>query len=107
MLRSVAVSMGLLDTRYVVLLGHTRCGLTDITDDEIRARIGEVTGASRDDLDAIDFLATDALEDRIRLDCERLLASPLLPHDAEVAGAIFDVDTGLVQVIAEPRPRGG
>jgi hypothetical protein len=63
---------------------HTRCGLTDVDDDELRAR----TGAD------LEFLAIDDHGDALQADIDILTSKPYLSAVKEIAGLIYDVETG-------------
>ena len=85
-LRSLALSTHVLDVRTVVVMQHTRCGLTGVTDAQLR----EVTGAD------LGFLAIDDHVDALRSDVELLATTPYLSLVEVIAGLVYDVDTGLI-----------
>jgi carbonic anhydrase len=110
-IRSVAVSSGLLGTRRVLVLGHTNCGLTGISETQVRSQLADA-GADASAVASMEFLTTSELEDRLRLDATTLIESPVLPLGLWVAAGIFDVETGRIQMVTEPasndaRPAGG
>jgi carbonic anhydrase len=100
-IRSLAVSSGVLGTRYVLLLGHTNCGLTGTSDGQIRDRL-TTAGADADAVASMQFLSVAELGERLRADAATLVASPVLPAGMWVAAGIFDVDTGRIDLIVEP-----
>jgi carbonic anhydrase len=93
-LRTLAVSTHVLGVDTVVLMQHTTCGLTDTTDDELRAR----TGAE------LDFLVIDDHGSTLRTDVDRLARIPYLASITSMAGLLYDLDSGLVdQLVAWER----
>ncbi|MEX0869486.1 MAG: carbonic anhydrase [Nitriliruptoraceae bacterium] len=97
-LRSLAVSTGVLGTRNVVLLGHTRCGLLD-TDGALETRLTEQLGPPPG---GTGWLAFANPETAIRADCARLMTWPNRPDDFLVGGFLFDVDDGRVRPVVTP-----
>lgn len=83
-LRSLALSTHVLDVDTVVLMQHTKCGLTGVTDDELR----RITGAD------MGFLSIDDHGAALREDLEHLSSKPYLQHVKVIAGFVFDVETG-------------
>ncbi|MBK9180437.1 MAG: carbonic anhydrase [Acidimicrobiales bacterium] len=92
-IRSMVLSAHLLGTREFVVIHHTGCGLAGRTNDELRALVAARTGADASDMD---FLPFDDLEASVRADVARLRSCRLLPADASIWGAVFDVHTGLL-----------
>ncbi|HVA43573.1 MAG TPA: carbonic anhydrase [Acidimicrobiales bacterium] len=94
-LRSLALSTHVLGVRTVVVMQHTKCGLTGVTDQELRDRTGADLG----------FLPIDDHEAALREDVEQLLAQPYLSLMTTVAGLIFDVESGEVRpIVTRQRP---
>lgn len=91
-IRSLAISQRLLGTREVMLLHHTDCGMTSITDDEFAAGLEADTGV-RPSWSAGGF--TD-VQDSVKLSIERIKASPFVPEKGSVRGFVYDVATGKV-----------
>jgi carbonic anhydrase len=89
-MRSLVVSTHLLGTREIGVIHHTDCGLEGRTDQEIAV----LTGA-----DEFEFLCFDDVEESVRHDVEVIRASPHLPSDVTVWGAVYDVDTGAVDLV--------
>ena len=89
-IRSLAISAAILDTRACVVIHHTECGLLGRTDEDLLQRVAEVTGARA----PFGFLGFDDLEQSVRDDVHALHASQYLPHDYEVIGFTYDVQTG-------------
>ncbi len=91
-LRSLVVSAHLLGTREVGVVHHTNCGLEGRTDDEVAEKTGVTDMA---------FLAFPDVEESVRTDVEKIRTCGLLPDHFVVWGAVYDVDTGALRVVAE------
>ena len=88
-IRSLAISQRKLGTRSVMLIHHTRCGMTTLTDDAFRAELLAETGMTPNF--AIESFA-DAADD-VRQSIRRVRSSPFLPYRDDVRGFVYDVDT--------------
>jgi carbonic anhydrase len=97
-IRSLIVSAHWLGTREYVVIHHTGCGLHGPTNTEIYERVEASTGHRP----AIDFLPFADLEESVRQDVARIDACEMLPDDAIVWGAIYDVFTGQLTTVTEP-----
>lgn len=95
-IRSLIVSHLLLAVREVVVIHHTDCGLQSVTNEELRERLHASTGA---DASGFDFLTFTNVEASIREDVAAIRSSPLLGDLVSVNGAIYHVQTGLLQPI--------
>jgi carbonic anhydrase len=94
-LRSLALSTGVLGVDTAVVMQHTRCGLAGVTDAALRA----LTGAD------LGFLPIDDHSAALREDVALLARTPYLSRLGLIAGLIYDVDTGkLEDVVHTQRP---
>jgi carbonic anhydrase len=100
-LRSLSISQRLLGTREVAIIHHTECGMMTFTDEDMRRRLREETGAV---VDHLAFLPFRDLEESVQDDLQVYRASPLVRHDVPVRGFIYDVATGLLREVED---RGG
>src|SRR5919198_3850845 len=82
-LRSLIISQRLLGTQEVAVIHHTDCGMLTFTNEELRARLREETGA---DASGIDFLPFSDLEGSVLDDVQRITASPFVEEDIDVRG---------------------
>jgi carbonic anhydrase len=92
-IRSLIVSAHLLGTREVGVIHHTNCGLEGVTEDDVARRTG-VTG--------VEFLAFTDVRASARQDVDRICGVGHLPAGMVVWGAVYDVDTGALEVVAPP-----
>ena len=83
-LRSLALSSQVLGVDTVVVMQHTKCGLAGVTDDELR----RLTGAD------LGFFPIDDHAAALREDIELLAATPFLGPLNNIAGFIYDVESG-------------
>lgn len=91
-LRSLAISQRKLGTREVVVMQHTRCGLSTFTDEEFRDEVETDTGV-RPTWSAETFRDVEA---SVRTSVARVRHCPFLPHTDRVRGFVYDVTTGRV-----------
>lgn len=91
MIRSLVISQQQLGTREIVVLHHTDCGAQTFTNQAFASQLKE---ALQVDVAHLDFLPFSDVEESVREDIALLKASPLIPEDVEIFGAVYDVDTG-------------
>lgn len=95
-LRSLAVSQRKLGTREIVLLHHTKCGMTSFTDDEFVAELEADTGRRPGWAPG----AFADIEQDVRDSVTAVRSSEFLPHTDAVRGFVYDVDTGAITEVA-------
>jgi carbonic anhydrase len=91
--RSVAVCAYVRGVREFGILHHTDCGLDGVSNAELARRTG---------LTGVDFLPFDGLAASVREDVDALLAARVLPPDATVWGAVYDVRSAAVDLVCPP-----
>jgi carbonic anhydrase len=94
-IRSLAISQRLLDTREIILIHHTDCGMLTFTDDGFRAQIQADTGI-RPEWASETFGDPEA---DVRQSLARIQASPFIPHKYGVRGFVYDVTNGLLSEV--------
>ncbi|HEU5011978.1 MAG TPA: carbonic anhydrase [Roseiflexaceae bacterium] len=96
-IRSLVISEQLLNTNEIVVIHHTDCGMLTFTNEQLAAKVQQELGA---DVEGQDFLPFSDVEQSVRDDVEELRASPLIPKDISISGAVYDVRTGkLTEVV--------
>jgi carbonic anhydrase len=90
MLRSLVLSQRLLQTREIVLMHHTQCGLHGADEPKLRAELAADTGEQP----AYEFGAFEDLDEAVRAAIRRVREHRFLPHRDRVRGFVYDVDTG-------------
>jgi carbonic anhydrase len=86
-LRSLALSTGVLGVDTAVVMQHTQCGLAGVTNAELR----EITGAE------LDFLPIDDHAATLRHDIDLLARTPYLSHLGLIAAFLYDMESGLLE----------
>jgi carbonic anhydrase len=86
-LRSLALSSDVLGVTNVVLMQHTGCGLSGVTDEELQS----LTGSDLRFLPIADHAAA------LREDIAELAAKPYLRSVSVIAGFVFDVESGHIE----------
>lgn len=100
-LRSLLISQRLLQTREIVLIHHTDCGMVTFRDDDVKRDVYRETGVRPS-------FALEAFEDPfedVRQSIARIEASPFVPHKQDVRGFVYEVNTGrLLEVEMDREP---
>ncbi|HEY6234094.1 MAG TPA: carbonic anhydrase [Candidatus Elarobacter sp.] len=97
MLRSLVLSQRLLQTREVILMHHTNCGLHGTDEAALRDAIAADTGHAP----PYAFGAFEDIDAAVRTAITRVREHPFLPHRDRVRGFVYEVETGhLREVIA-------
>jgi len=89
-LRSLVLSQRILQTREIILMHHTNCGLHHTDEPALRAKIAAETGAEP----AYSFGAFEDLDETVRQAITRVRTHPFLPHRDHVRGFIYKVESG-------------
>jgi carbonic anhydrase len=85
----------------VAIIHHNQCGAGALADDDFRRRYGRRTGldeATLRELAIVDPAAT------VAEDVERLRTEPAISRRVTVSGYVYDVTTGLVDLVVGGRP---
>ena len=92
-LEALVLAVHLLNVNRIVVIPHTRCAMAAQTEDELHAKINELTGT---DSTWQRFHVVDDQRKALRTDLMKVRSHPLIGERAEVGGFIYDVDTGLL-----------
>ena len=95
-IRSLVISQRLLDTREVVLIQHTDCGMLTFRDDEVKDAIEADTGMRP----AFALEAFRELEQNVRQSMARIHANPFILYKEQVRGFIYDCATGRLNEVS-------
>ncbi|MFI5613531.1 beta-class carbonic anhydrase [Amycolatopsis sp. NPDC051903] len=96
MIRSLALSQRKLGTREVMIVQHTECGLSMVTEDDFKDELEQATGLRP----TWSVEAFRKVEDSVRVSVERVRRSDFLPHRDNVRGFVYDVKTGSLTEVA-------
>jgi carbonic anhydrase len=101
-LRTLVLAVHLLGVERVMVMAHTDCRMTKVTDSEVHAEI-----LSRGvDTRSLEFRTIDDQLETLRGDVQRIRSSPYLPAGLAVVGCVYDVHTGLLDVAVGDQPSG-
>jgi carbonic anhydrase len=85
----------------LILMGHTDCGMAHLLGSEHRQMLAAFLGCAVEDLDA---KAPGDPHRGVRVDIAELAANPLIPASLSVTGMVYDVATGLVELVERRAP---
>jgi carbonic anhydrase len=88
-IRSLAISQRKLGTREVVIMQHTQCGLSMITEDGFKDELERDTGLRP----TWSIEAFREVKDSVKQSMERVRRSPFVPYTEHVRGFVYDVRT--------------
>lgn len=104
-LRSLMVAVHLLGVRTIVILGHTKCGMTLVGRGEFRIAksIAATTDIPLHEAMRPDFQrwlgGIADVEDNVRRGVQNLSKHPMMPKDLKVHGLVYDNETGHVRPV--------
>jgi carbonic anhydrase len=96
-IRSLAISQRLMDTRHVVVMVHTGCGMLNADEPAFRRRILEETGQTP----PWSMQPYTNLEADLRSSLQRLRTSPFLPYRDSIHGFVYDTETGRLTLVRD------
>ena len=93
-LRTLVLAVHLLEVSRVMVVAHTDCRMTKVTDDEVHAEM--LTRGL--DTRSLEFRTIKDQAETLRCDVQRIRSSPYLPAGLPVVGCVYDVTSGLLEV---------
>jgi carbonic anhydrase len=99
-LEGLLLGVHLLGVDRVLLVAHTRCAVASNSEDEIRQRVADASGASVADISDIAWHVVPDQSQRLRDDVAKLRAHRLVPDTVAIGGFLYDVDTGALTRLA-------
>ena len=94
-IRSLTISQRLLNTRGIVLIHHTDCGMLTFRDDDVKDGIEAETGLRP----SFALEAFGDLDQNVRQSISRIKASPFIPHKDQIRGFVYDCATGCLNEV--------
>lgn len=94
-LRSLVLSRHVLGTSEIVVVGHTACGLRNLDEPALGARLSSTMGETA----TVDFGSFEDLDGHVRAQVGRIREHPWLA-DVAVHGLVYEVETGRVREVA-------
>src|ERR1700688_4342255 len=98
-LRSLVVSHYLLGTEEIMVINHTDCGLMHTSEQDLRTRIQNRTGAAA--VSPASFYTFQNIEENVRHQLQKLRTHPWIPASVAVRGFVYDVTTGRLREIKD------
>jgi carbonic anhydrase len=95
-IRSLILSYRFLDTREILVINHTGCGLLGLFDDQLRKELALETGR---DTGGLEFYGFRDLESNVKHQVQKIKESPFIPQEIVVHGLIYEVKTGRLQLV--------
>lgn len=94
-LRTLVVAVHLLGVDRVMVVAHTDCRMTSVTDADVHRAIALQAGV---DTRSLDFHTICDQRETLAVDVHRIRSSPYLPGGLAVTGCVYDVRTGRLEV---------
>jgi carbonic anhydrase len=94
-LRTLILAAHLLDVRRVMVVAHTDCRMSKVTDDQVHAEIMRTAGT---DTRSLDFNTISDQPATLAEDVQRIRSYPYLPKELTVIGCVYDIETGKLTV---------
>jgi len=94
-LRTLVLAVHLLDVRRVMVVAHTDCRMSKVTDDQVHEVIRAESGL---DTRSLEFGTVADQAAVLARDVRKIRSSPYLPADLAVIGCIYDIATGGLSV---------
>jgi carbonic anhydrase len=95
-LRSLVISHHELETRELVIIAHTECGLLGLKDDKTRDHLSQQFGPADP---ALRFYGFDDLDVSVREQIDKVRRHPWLAGRLSVRGFVYEVKTGLLREV--------
>ncbi len=95
-IRSLTLSQRYLGTREVLIIAHTDCGLSKVTEETLRSELSAELGIEPEW--AVEAFTDPA--DAVRRSIARLVDSPFIVHTEHVRGFVYDVETCLLSEVS-------
>jgi carbonic anhydrase len=104
--RSVAISIFLLEVEEVMVIGHTECGMANIKPEKLEKSMISL-GISSDEIKKIDLKewigSIDNEESNVINVVEKIKNSPFIPDHIPIHGLIIDIENGALKVLVDSR----
>jgi carbonic anhydrase len=97
-LRTLVLATHLLGVNRVMVVAHTDCRMTKVTDEDVHR---EILARGRDTR-SLEFHTITDQRATLEHDVTRIQHYPFLPDDVTVSGCVYDVQTGRIEVVVQP-----
>ena len=96
-IRSLLVSHYILETKEVMIINHTDCGLMKFTESALHEKIEGLAGLPPSD--PVHFYAFQDVEANVREQLRKLEAHSWIRRELQIRGFVFDVETGKLREV--------
>ncbi len=93
-LRTLVLAVHLLGVDRVMVVAHTNCRMSSVSDEDVHRTIGEQSGI---DTRSLEFRTIPDQRATLEADVQKIRSSPYLPAGFPVLGCVYDVSTGLLE----------
>jgi carbonic anhydrase len=97
-IRSLVISQRMLDTRSIIVVQHTDCGMETFTDVELADELERDTGVRP----MFPIGAFNDVEASVRASIGRIRSSHFIHHTDDLRGFVYDVDNGDLREVPAP-----
>ena len=94
-LRTLVLAVHLLGVHRVLVVQHTDCRMTSVTDEQAHEAIRDVSGL---DTRSLEFHTIPDQQSTLERDVQRIRSFPYLPKELAVVGCLYDVASGRVRI---------
>ena len=95
-LRTLVIAHALLNVDRVLVVAHTECAMTGTTEEAVQQKLRERAGV---DARSLHFQVMADQQASLLRDVQRIRSWPFLPDTLDVAGALYDVRSGALQIV--------
>lgn len=95
-LRTLVIAHALLAVERVLVVAHTECAMTGTTEEQVQEKLRERVGV---DAQSLHFGVMQDQRAALSRDVQRIRSWPFLPDTLPVAGAVYDVRTGRLEIV--------
>jgi carbonic anhydrase len=94
-LHTLVLAVHVLGVDRIMVAAHTDCRMTKVNDEQVHEAIRESSGL---DTRSLEFGTIADQREALRADVQKIRSSPYLPDTLAVMGAVYDVETGRLDV---------
>ncbi|KAH8648620.1 carbonic anhydrase [Xylariales sp. PMI_506] len=106
-IRTVSVLQAIGGAKMVVVIHHTDCGLTHLTDEDVRNHLLKIAPDQKDIIEESKYgEIKESVEQSIEQDVAFLAASPFVTPGTMIVGLKFDISTGIANEVERKVNRG-
>jgi carbonic anhydrase len=97
---ALVLGVNLLKVERILVVEHTHCAMASASESELQSQVGASAGA---DASWMSLGVITDQEATIRADVEKVVSHPLIGDHVVVGGFLYDVETGLLELVDQGR----